>query len=547
MSESESKSHRSRNKGKAHPESAAEEEPSQPTPEPTVAESTTQPNTSFQRFLVLLRPNKFGDDSELKAVREKAKALIGDLPFNILEDTHSDSSNWLPDGQACYLPNLHVLVLSLTPDQFGLVQKFAEKTEITQLVVPERTMKVHVSLESLSAGSSPSSASPQLVEYVCGYRDAVLRLLDSLTPAGIGAEEAGKAGALSEYLRGYRNGTLNISAQLQSGPGTGVPGAKEISPPARWMPRRKLPAEFSERLRDTAEYTWGLLATGVVIPGQTRQAYTGNKVRVALLDTGCPKDHPDFKERIRPDHCFSFVAGEDVEDRYGHGTHVLGIVAGPPKPSRGPRYGAAPEAELWIGKVLSNSGSGREGDILAGIEWAIGKECRIVALPFGMTSGNSKALDFYEEIGNRSLQQNTLLIAAAGNRSQRGLANIQPVSVPAGCQSVLGVGAIDASIQMATFSNAGGGDLGGVDLVAPGVDIWSAWCPKLYYRRISGTSAAVGFVAGIGALIAQANPDYKAAEIMAHMLRSAKALPHSAKEAGRGLVQAPAPPQLSQA
>src|SRR5215471_9592521 len=147
MAESESKSHRSRNRGKAHTESAAEEESAEPTPEPTVAASTTRPNASFQRFLVLLRANKFGDDSEMKAVREKAKALIGDLPFNILGETRSESSNWLPDGQACYLPNLHVLVLSLTPDQFGLVQKFAEKTEITQLVVPERTMKVHVAWE----------------------------------------------------------------------------------------------------------------------------------------------------------------------------------------------------------------------------------------------------------------------------------------------------------------------------------------------------------------------------------------------------------------
>src|SRR5262249_38480287 len=142
-----------------------------------------------------------------------------------------------------------------------------------------------------------------------------------------------------------------------------------------------------------------------------------------------------------------------------------------------------------------------------------------------------------------ALQQNVLLVAAAGNRSDRSQDNIQPVSVPAGCPSVLGVGAVDPRLQMATFSNAGGGDSGGVDVVAPGVDIWSAWCPKLHYRRINGTSAAVGYAAGIAALIAQANPGYRAAEIAALLLRTAKVLPHTARGGGKGVVQAPAPPQ----
>jgi subtilisin family serine protease len=270
-------------------------------------------------------------------------------------------------------------------------------------------------------------------------------------------------------------------------------------------------------------------------------------VSVAVLDTGCPKGHPDFpKERFGPNHCFSFVAGEEVEDRYGHGTHVLGIIGGPLKPSRGPRYGVASEADLCIGKVLSNSGSGREGDILAGIDWAIGKQCRIVALPFGVQSGISQGYVFYEEIGQRALKQNALLVAAAGNRSDRSQENVQPVSVPAGCPSVLGVGAVDSSFRMAIFSNAGGRDSGGVDLVAPGVDIWSAWRPRLFYRSINGTSAGVGYAAGIAALIAEANPDYKAAEIAAHLVRTARALPHSVKEAGKGLVQAPSPPQPTQ-
>jgi subtilisin family serine protease len=95
---------------------------------------------------------------------------------------------------------------------------------------------------------------------------------------------------------------------------------------------------------------------------------------------------------------------------------------------------------------------------------------------------------------------------------------------------------------MATFSNAGSDGAGGVDLVAPGVDVWSAWCPPVFYRRINGTSAAVGFAAGIAALVKEANPKYSAAELAAHLLRTAKVLPHTAREVGKGLIQAPAPP-----
>src|SRR5699024_608070 len=118
----------------------------------------------------------------------------------------------------------------------------------------------------------------------------------------------------------------------------------------------------SQRAQD--ELTWGLRAIGA---GESTAS--GQGVRVAVLDTGMSPDHPDFADRtIVPN---SFVSGESAEDGNGHGTHVIGTACGPREPATGPGYGVAYAAEIYAGKVLDNSGSGSDAEILAGISWAI--------------------------------------------------------------------------------------------------------------------------------------------------------------------------------
>ena len=57
--------------------------------------------------------------------------------------------------------------------------------------------------------------------------------------------------------------------------------------------------------------------------------------------------------------------------------------AGPSANGNRPRYGVATDAEIHVGKVLNNQGSGREMDILAGMAWAIESGCEVISMSLG--------------------------------------------------------------------------------------------------------------------------------------------------------------------
>ena len=109
--------------------------------------------------------------------------------------------------------------------------------------------------------------------------------------------------------------------------------------------------------------------------------YSGRGIKVTVLDTGFEVNHPDFAGRNILTQ--SFVAGEAVQDVHGHGTHCIGTSLGPRIPNPLPRYGIAYGADIFVGKVLSNQGSGGDGDIMAGINWAVQNGCRVISMSLG--------------------------------------------------------------------------------------------------------------------------------------------------------------------
>ncbi len=318
--------------------------------------------------------------------------------------------------------------------------------------------------------------------------------------------------AATEYLRGYRDGVNHLTDQM-----LGI--TKEEVSAAASINQSKL--------------TWGLQLTNASV-----SQFTGKGIKVAVLDTGLDLGHPDFAGRKITSQ--SFIANETVQDGNGHGTHCIGTACGSLKPKKLPRYGVAYEAEIFAGKVLSNRGSGADGGILAGIDWAITNGCVVISMSLGaeVLPGEGYS-QIYENVAKRALGVGSLIVAAAGNESERP-GRIAPVGHPANCPSILAVAAIDKKLRIASFSCGGiNPDGGGVDIAGPGVDVRSSVPRNKLYRELSGTSMATPHVAGIAALFAQSDPALRGFALWATLIAHAKRLNLPSRDVGMGLVQAP--------
>lgn len=430
------------------------------------------------RYLVVL------DDNDMQSGIQAIGHSTGLTDFAHAADFEDSAiaPNQLPSSTSLVLDNLGVAVLSLDPDQAQSLQSGTRIQQQTPILEPERivyTTNQNPFRPPLPPASSDLNLSITLsLDYLKGYRDAIHHLVEHLT-----------------------------QSQIASG------------------------SEGTPEEPDLTEYTWGLLRTQV-----DSSCYTGAGVRVAVLDTGLDLTHPDFVGRAITSK--SFITGETAQDANGHGTHCIGTACGS-RIVTPPQYGVAYDAEIFAGKVLSDAGSGSDGGILAGINWAIANRCSIISMSLGAPVQKGQHYSrVYELVGKRSLRRGSLIIAAAGNDSWRQMNVIQPVSHPANCPSIMAVGAIDSRLGIAPFSNRGLNAKGGqVDIVGPGVDVYSTWPMPTRYNTISGTSMATPHVAGIAALFVEAT-DTRGNDLWAQLTQSALRLPAASSDVGSGLVQA---------
>ena len=309
-----------------------------------------------------------------------------------------------------------------------------------------------------------------------------------------------------EYLRGHRDAVDNLYQKATT---------EEIEA-----------IQKKECFADDIQFTWGLKATKV-----KNSLLTGSGIKVAVLDTGMDLLHPDFAGRSIVSQ--SFVPGEAVQDGNSHGTHCIGTACGF-KDLNGRRYGIAYESTIYVGKVLSNAGSGNSGWILAGMEWAIANGCQVISMSLGNTTPTPSTA--YEKVGLRALQNRCLIVAAAGNNGRSGGTVGQPANSP----SIMAVGAIDKCLAVADFSAKAGTSPGAkVDIAAPGVDIYSSVpMDQGRYAAYNGTSMATPHVAGLAALYAQSTGK-RGSQLWQLLTSRAKPLPLPSASVGSGLVQAP--------
>jgi subtilisin family serine protease len=279
-------------------------------------------------------------------------------------------------------------------------------------------------------------------------------------------------------------------------------------------------------------------------PAAWQRGLTGKGVKVAILDTGLDPSHPDLAGRIGASE--NFTEAPDAVDHFGHGTHVASITAGSGAASGGKFKGVAPEATLLNGKVLDDGGGGSYSSIIAGMEWAVTQGASVVNLSLGSNDPSDGTDALSTALNRLSRASGTLFVVAAGNCYQP-----MPYSTPspAAADEALAVGNLqrDGGLNESSCLGPRPGD-GAMkpELSAPGTDIVAARAAGSVigdpvegsYLSLTGTSMATPHVAGTAALVAQAHPDWKAAQLSARLISTADPQQRNVDEEGAGRVDA---------
>lgn len=258
--------------------------------------------------------------------------------------------------------------------------------------------------------------------------------------------------------------------------------------------------------------------------------YDGSGIGVAVIDSGLTID-TDFADiGVRS----SFNPNSNtINDVYGHGTHVAGIIAGNGADSTGFYQGVAPGVELISLKISDGTGLAYESDTVEALEWVFDNKdtynIRVVNLSINSTTEQS----YHDSPLNAAAEilwlNDIVVVASSGNRSEDWSWNTINTA-PANDPLIITVGAsyesgdsIRSNDSMAEFTVNGITSDGfkKPDVMAPGKDIYSvlssasSWDDNYpdrcaldcQYYRLSGTSMSTPMVSGAVALLLQAEPN----------------------------------------
>ncbi|HPI40485.1 MAG TPA: S8 family serine peptidase [Pseudobdellovibrionaceae bacterium] len=203
---------------------------------------------------------------------------------------------------------------------------------------------------------------------------------------------------------------------------------------------------------------WGIFAVKAIEAWTLSASGAGS--RVLVLDTGIDQNHISLKANFESGKNFLSDPGQnnpnDFKDLVGHGTHCAGTIAGVLDSSG--FTGVAPQAKLLMGRVCSTQGCSNIA-IANGINWGISQKVDVISLSLG---GNMSTPSERMAIAT-ALKSGVTVVAASGNDGTN------KVSYPAALPGVIAVGAVDAELKKASFSQYGPE----ISVVAPGVAVVS--------------------------------------------------------------------------
>lgn len=187
-------------------------------------------------------------------------------------------------------------------------------------------------------------------------------------------------------------------------------------------------------------------------------------MKIAILDSGI-FPHVDLREQIIYGKNFATEGNsQNVDDNFGHGTHVAGII-----------HSIIPEAQLLIVKVLDRYGKGNIEDVTEGIYYAIEKNVDIINISIGYEDPDDELKAAIETAKDKNIP----VICAAGNNNV--------IEYPA--QYGISVGSIDNKGNVSDFSTSK------ATLYAMGENVKSTYVNDSY-EVLTGTSMATAKVTG---------------------------------------------------
>lgn len=194
--------------------------------------------------------------------------------------------------------------------------------------------------------------------------------------------------------------------------------------------------------------------------------FTGEGVKVAVIDTGIDYNHPDLKDVYIGGYDFVDNDDDPMETTYedwkqsgrpevyagntyytAHGTHVAGIIAG--QGTNETEYavkGISPGVDLYGYRVLGPYGSGMASHIIAAIDQAVQDEMDIINLSLGANINDP----FYPTsiAVNNAVMAGVTSVVAAGNAGSE----MRTLNSPGTSTLAITVGANNTSITVPTFN-----------------------------------------------------------------------------------------------
>jgi subtilisin family serine protease len=319
-----------------------------------------------------------------------------------------------------------------------------------------------------------------------------------------------------DYCRRYREAAPELTAEPNYMVRTHhVPGSFRLATPAD---RNVLmtPNDPGFVATNALPTSWGLREIKADVAWDTTAG--DPQVTVAVIDTGVDLTHPDLAANLDSANAVNFVeTGSRVDDDFGHGTHVAGIIAAVGNNGDG-SVGVAWKTRVIPIRVLGVDGTGETFDTVQAINYAVRKGASVI----NMSLGSPDRSDIEGQAIQAAINAGVVVVAAAGNEAASG----NYLEYPAGYAGVVSVAAIGPDKKRAAFSNFNSQ----VTLSAPGVDIFSTVPSRFSPRKnsndgpygfLSGTSMAAPFVSGAAALVFSMHPNWTPDQVVARLKQTA--------------------------